>query len=511
MRYKVTTDKKKRTRVHTLLTLMMILISLSCIGLPVKNIYASDQYRMQKTTVIIKTGASYTVKILNNDAKVNLKNFKWSSSTPKTAKVVNGKIYGLNPGCATITARKNQMKISCQVYVCNKTEKVSFKKYKNQVKLEAGKTLLLEPKKCGEKITYSSSDKTTATVSKKGKVTAKKAGSTKITCISYGTNRYVSEIEVIVTKAAETPTPVPEEPTVTVTPTPTPSDTPAEPVPTITPNPEPSVTPDITPSVTPEEPDVPETTPTPTPEAPKDFQKPLDGTTHYILHRGDQTAAPENSMPAFEAAGRSGAEYVETDVRETADGVLVLSHDDSLQRMCGEEKLISELTYEEIKQYPIINGTNASQYPENVIPTLEEYLACCNKYSVTPVVEIKSISTDEGMRSFLQILSKSQKEPILICFRIDTLSKLRNLGFDGKMQWIRSVRVTDAVIQQCKKYSLDISAEYRNVSMYDISNAHQNGIRISVWLCQSEDMVDIFRKMGADYITYEKWITAGKE
>ena len=43
--------------------------------------------------------------------------------------------------------------------------------------------------------------------------------------------------------------------------------------------------------------------------------------------------------------------------------------------------------------------------------------------------------------------------------------------------------------------------------MNDINNAHQNGIRISVWLCRNEDMVDIFRKMGADYITYEKWNT----
>ena len=97
------------------------------------------------------------------------------------------------------------------------------------------------------------------------------------------------------------------------------------------------------------------------------------------------------------------------------------------------------------------------------------------------------------------------------CFRIDTLRELREFGFDGKMQWIRTARVTNTVIQQCKKYNLDISVKYWNVSMYDISNVHQNGIRISIWLCQNEDMVDIFRKMGADYITYEKWNTDNEE
>ena len=75
---------------------------------------------------------------------------------------------------------------------------------------------------------------------------------------------------------------------------------------------------------------------------------------------------------------------------------------------------------------------NASQYPDNLIPTLEQYIACCNKYSVTPVIEIKSIRTEEAMNLFMQLLTESQKEPVLICFRIETLGKLREMGFTGK-------------------------------------------------------------------------------
>lgn len=46
--------------------------------------------------------------------------------------------------------------------------------------------------------------------------------------------------------------------------------------------------------------------------------------TGYIYHRGDPTSAPENTLPAFEIAGKNGAQYVETDVYETKDGVLVV-------------------------------------------------------------------------------------------------------------------------------------------------------------------------------------------
>jgi glycerophosphoryl diester phosphodiesterase len=54
----------------------------------------------------------------------------------------------------------------------------------------------------------------------------------------------------------------------------------------------------------------------------------FDGPLPRILaHRGLALAAPENSIPAFEAAVAAGATHLETDVRATADGVAVLVHD----------------------------------------------------------------------------------------------------------------------------------------------------------------------------------------
>src|SRR5262249_53546543 len=49
-------------------------------------------------------------------------------------------------------------------------------------------------------------------------------------------------------------------------------------------------------------------------------------------HRGDPEFAPENTLAAFDAAVALGVDYVETDVQRTADGVLVLLHDDDLDR-----------------------------------------------------------------------------------------------------------------------------------------------------------------------------------
>jgi len=54
--------------------------------------------------------------------------------------------------------------------------------------------------------------------------------------------------------------------------------------------------------------------------------------TLVIAHRGASAYAPENTLRAFELAVRQGADMCELDVQRTADGVLVVFHDDTTDR-----------------------------------------------------------------------------------------------------------------------------------------------------------------------------------
>ncbi|MCR5102752.1 MAG: phosphatase PAP2 family protein, partial [Butyrivibrio sp.] len=69
-----------------------------------------------------------------------------------------------------------------------------------------------------------------------------------------------------------------------------------------------------------------------------------------IAHRGYCGEYPENTMASFNGALDIGADFVETDVQMTADGVLVLYHDDTLLRITGDEGAIADYTYEELLQ-----------------------------------------------------------------------------------------------------------------------------------------------------------------
>lgn len=90
-----------------------------------------------------------------------------------------------------------------------------------------------------------------------------------------------------------------------------------------------------------------------------------------LAHRGLAIAAngdelDENTMEAFERAVQVGADYIESDIQVTADGVAVLFHDDDLKRVAGIDAPISGLSYSEVKAIKLRFGAS--------IPSLREAL-----------------------------------------------------------------------------------------------------------------------------------------
>lgn len=75
-----------------------------------------------------------------------------------------------------------------------------------------------------------------------------------------------------------------------------------------------------------------------------------------LAHRGLALEAPENTLLAFAKAVAIGSEYIETDVRRTADGIAVVAHDPSLSRVAGREVEVSKLTMAELRRIELGHG-----------------------------------------------------------------------------------------------------------------------------------------------------------
>ncbi|EGG03796.1 uncharacterized protein MELLADRAFT_72523 [Melampsora larici-populina 98AG31] len=84
-------------------------------------------------------------------------------------------------------------------------------------------------------------------------------------------------------------------------------------------------------------------------------------------HRGASAAFPENTLSSFEAAIRDGAEGIETDVHVSADGVVCMFHDPSLERTTDGKGMIADLNYKDG-----IELVRTLKQPFQKIPTFEE-------------------------------------------------------------------------------------------------------------------------------------------
>ncbi|GIJ83032.1 hypothetical protein Asppvi_001549 [Aspergillus pseudoviridinutans] len=98
-----------------------------------------------------------------------------------------------------------------------------------------------------------------------------------------------------------------------------------------------------------------------------------------IAHRGKTkhpTAAnprsshyPENTLESFRTAAAAGCDAIETDLRVSSDGVIVLCHDRSLERVYGVKRFVDECTWEELQ------ALKTAQAPHVRMPRLVDFLA----------------------------------------------------------------------------------------------------------------------------------------
>ena len=116
--------------------------------------------------------------------------------------------------------------------------------------------------------------------------------------------------------------------------------------------------------------------------APRIPRRPLNGFEGLYAHRGLwNTERPENSLSAFRAAVEAGF-GIETDVHITKDDKLVVFHDESLKRMCGDTRKLPDCTLSELRQLRLAGSGET-------IPTFDEFLETVDG-KVPLVVEIKT-------------------------------------------------------------------------------------------------------------------------
>ncbi len=218
-------------------------------------------------------------------------------------------------------------------------------------------------------------------------------------------------------------------------------------------------------------------------------------------HRGFSALAPENTLEAFRLAGEAKFYAVECDVYLTKDGVWVIQHDDTVDRMTNGTGKIIDYTYAELRQFNIDNGNGLDKAPGQKIPTLEEYLQVCSKYDIAPEIEIKE-GSNEKLAEILTLLDKYglKEKGIIISFNADKLDVLRKIDGDIEM-WYLTNEITDEVINHSKEknYAVAFNCSKNNNSV--IKSAAKTGVKLCAWTVDTKKEAERLYKCGVRYIT----------
>ena len=224
---------------------------------------------------------------------------------------------------------------------------------------------------------------------------------------------------------------------------------------------------------------------------------------HYIsivAHRGywdcPQGGYSHNSIASLKAACEKGLWGTEFDVNMTADGVLLVFHDDKI-----DGKVINYTNKKEFDYYRLPN--------KETIPTLDEFLSVAKKYPKTKLVfELKEHYSDEledrAIAGSIEMLKKHNLfDPSRVMFISFSLSECRKIaeaapGFT--VQYLEKDQIIENLVKN-KVNGIDLHFKALLNKPQWIKEARENNFSINTWTVNKEDDIKAILNLDIDQIT----------
>lgn len=234
-----------------------------------------------------------------------------------------------------------------------------------------------------------------------------------------------------------------------------------------------------------------------------------------VAHRGFSSEAPENTESSFAMAVEGDFFGVECDIWKSKDGVFVVSHDGHLRRMCGENRWIPEMKFDEIVRYPIINGKKIEEHPVQHLISFSHYLSIMERSdTIHPVVELKMDYTTVELQEIVELVRKRGllSRTIFISMHLLVLVRLIKMGVCTKqLQYVygatagnKWVPVNDGLLDWLVENQISLDARYTLVSKENVDRLHRAGLSVNVWTVnEKEEMKRLVEDVGVDMITTE--------
>ena len=217
-----------------------------------------------------------------------------------------------------------------------------------------------------------------------------------------------------------------------------------------------------------------------------------------LAHRGYSDLFPENTMSSFTRAVESSFDGIETDVQMTSDGVLVLLHDDKINRTSTGKGILRHMTFEQARQY---NYNNRLKVKEQ-IPTLNQLLTLMDPTDKILNIEIKD-TVSPGLEEKLkeEVMQHHMTDRIYFSSTsLNRLLKMRELMPDSYYALISTrsyKKCKEAVIEN---HLNGIHCRYSYLTHEEIEDLKQRNIKIGAWTITDMKQYEYFKEEDIDFI-----------
>lgn len=211
-------------------------------------------------------------------------------------------------------------------------------------------------------------------------------------------------------------------------------------------------------------------------------------------HRGVRGPVPENTVPAFARALQDGANALETDVRVTADGVVVVSHDPDGRRLAKIDRRIADCTVAEVRAWRI------------GIPTLDEVLASFPKIRINVDIKPADVSSVAPVIATIK-RHDAQSRVTLASFHGPVARAVRDAAYRGERSLppfdIVRLRLTPWLLSRSIGHAVQVPTQQNGLRLDTpafIARCHGRGLRVDYWVVNEPEEAQRLLAAGADGI-----------
>ena len=203
-----------------------------------------------------------------------------------------------------------------------------------------------------------------------------------------------------------------------------------------------------------------------------------------IAHRGATFNAIENTVESLVAANELNAAYVELDVQQLADGVIVVIHDNNLKRLASENIHLTDLTWPEVKNIQLTYKGLVSS-----IPRFDEYLKVAKNINQPLLVEVKVNKSDDEnfVEDVIKLIKDADMQDMVLYQSLskDAALKVRSLDPNAKVGYIMGFTVGGVDDLDVDFFSIDETSVTKKI----VRDAKANDQGLYIWSVDSPTII----------------------